>query len=219
MTVTNLTILNGDYNPDIPIAEETNFTSFEKFKYNHVNNYFRKTSVDNINLMIDILRGNSKISLRLLDWFITKHAFNDQTYIETTSRKFYINVSYKSQLKTHKKQYFDPFKRYRKSKKTNKVGKFYYAFDRKDKSKRLLITIGQLNFFRWAFENNIIVHVTKNYTKLNNLMTKEKSDQKKLKKKKSSEVVKPKINILEKCNINKVDGTICLLSNDDLEEN
>jgi hypothetical protein len=63
---------------------------------------------------------------------------------------FDVRISYKSQLKSYKKQYFDPFRRKKK---------FNYNFDN---GLSMKTTLGQLNFFKWAFMNNIIGYVDKN---------------------------------------------------------
>tara|TARA_Y100000385_G_C12884904_1_gene547394 strand:- start:129 stop:452 length:324 start_codon:yes stop_codon:yes gene_type:complete len=53
-------------------------------------------------------------------------------------------MNYRSQLKAFKKILFDPFRRRERI-------VFHY-----DKNKEISTTIGQLNFFRWAIENDII---------------------------------------------------------------
>ena len=106
--------------------------------------------------MIDIVEGQSDISLRLLDWFVTRHASkqkirfdkydvsnNSDKFDKRVDRCFNVHISYKAQLKSYKKKYFDPFRRRKK---------FKYYFD-KEKTVHLCTTIGQLNFFRWAFHS------------------------------------------------------------------
>ena len=56
-------------------------------------------------------------------------------------------MAYKSQLKGYQKKQFDPFNR------TQRI-KFYYEQD-----KFITTTICQLNFFRWAIENNVIDYI------------------------------------------------------------
>ena len=59
-------------------------------------------------------------------------------------------MDYKNQLKAYAKIYFDPFCR------RDRIN-FIYG-----KGDELLTTVGQLNFFRWAIENNIIEYTVAN---------------------------------------------------------
>ena len=91
----------------------------------------------NLGKMIPILTQKSKISLRLLDWFVTNFAKkkNIAYFVDRKrggkKRKMYFNVflNYKSQLKAYSKQQFDPFCRKWKLVKKKKVYcgiHFYY---------------------------------------------------------------------------------------------
>ena len=59
-------------------------------------------------------------------------------------------MNYRSQLKAFKKVQFDPFRR------RDRIV-FYYGNDQ-----TLNTTLGQLNFFRWAIDNEVINHLEKN---------------------------------------------------------
>ena len=69
---------------------------------------------------------------------------------------------------SYRKTNFDPFRRNKL--KTN--CKFYYAYDKQRKNLRILTTIAQLNFFKWAVTSGIIEHIDTNYEVLNAEMTK-----------------------------------------------
>ena len=60
--------------------------------------------------------------------------------------------SYKAQLKSFKKRYFDPFRRKKK---------FVYNFGTHNKD--IITTLGQLNFFKWALENKVVDYIEENY--------------------------------------------------------
>ena len=144
----------------IPDAHNAEFSPKEKIYFKSVDNYFKKLPTDNVLTMINIIEGGSIISLRLLDWFVTRYAYNKNIkYNKENSRdddfesKFQVHISYKAQLKSYKKKYFDPFRRRKK---------FFYKFNRNIDDK-LLTTLGQLHFFRWAFENDVIKYVSINY--------------------------------------------------------
>jgi hypothetical protein len=153
-------------------VDRKRFSNKEILYYQYVNKYFRKhCSKENINLMISIINGESKISLRKLDWFITHYAkkHRKETTYDVEGESFPVHISYKAQLYTFKKRNFDPFRRRKK---------LYYNYDKSDKKKYIETTIGQLNFFHWAFSNDIILYFGNNYDAITESMIKEKKDKK-----------------------------------------
>lgn len=118
------------------------------------------TSNNHIDYMLPIVNGNSNISLRIIDWFVTNYSKkNNISYyishnIKDTNgnerivpKQFIVYLNYKSQLKAYSKKQFDPFCRRERI-------SFYY-----DKDNELITTVGQLNFFRWAIENGVINYI------------------------------------------------------------
>jgi hypothetical protein len=93
--------------------------------------------------MKEIVDQNSIISLRILDWFITNYSKKNRTIINS----FDVYQNYKLQLKSYSKKQFDPFCR------KNKII-FYYTDE-----DYIETSCGQLCFFRWCFENNILEYV------------------------------------------------------------
>ncbi|AYV78887.1 MAG: hypothetical protein Edafosvirus44_2 [Edafosvirus sp.] len=154
------------------------FTKKELYHYKMIDKYFRQCPNNYVIKMLDIINGESEISLRILDWFVTRYACKrkiDFNIIANNEEVFDVHISYKAQLKAYKKRYFDPFRRRKK---------FIYYYDRTDKEKTLYTTIGQLNFFRWALSNNIIDYVEKNYQNIilaMNVSNKEEKKRKNLK--------------------------------------
>lgn len=172
-----------------------NFSKKEICYYKMIHKFFSACSGDNMTKMIDIINGNSSISLRVLDWFVTKYSKKRVDCGQTKeSEVFDIRISYKSQLKAYKKRYFDPFRRRKKF--------IYYFNEKNNKTEETCVetTIGQLNFFKWAISNDIINYVETNIgqiTKAMNLSNKEdknrrKSDEKNEKIKKASKIDKTK---------------------------
>jgi hypothetical protein len=110
---------------------------------------------DNIDKMLSIINGESTISLRIVDWFVTNYAKKNYTYydIEKNNRieRFKIYNDYKLKLKAYSKKRFDPFCRWERI-------SFPYKNDT-----YIQTTIGQLNFFKWILENNIINYIEQNY--------------------------------------------------------
>lgn len=111
---------------------------------------------DNLSKMIPIITGKSKISLRILDWFVTNYCkkYNVRYEIDLPNNKkklFIVYLEYKNNLKAFSKQLLDPFNRRQRLLMIDKNGN------------EIITTVGQLNFFRWALENDIIKYVTENH--------------------------------------------------------
>ena len=119
-----------------------------------------------------IIDQNSIISLRILDWFITNYSKKHRTIISNNNnnnnKSIDVYQNYKLQLKSFSKKQFDPFCR------KNKIIFYYNDEDYIETS------CGQLCFFRWCFENDIL-----NYVKTN-LNTIEQDMKNSLKSKKSN---------------------------------
>lgn len=94
--------------------------------------------------IMPILLGESKISLRLVDWFVTNYAKKNNTSYLLSDRQFVVHFNYKRELKAYSKRLFDPFCRRER-----------ILFQVRG-AEKLLTTVGQLNFFRWAIEKNIL---------------------------------------------------------------
>ena len=97
-----------------------NNSSIEQFKkkeiysYNRIDNFYRHCDQKYILKMIDIINGSSPISLRILDWFVTRFSNKKKILINVGEEIIDVHISYKAQLKSYKKKYFDPFKRHAK---------------------------------------------------------------------------------------------------------
>lgn len=114
---------------------------------------------EHIDELLPVIEGTSKISLRILDWFVTNYSkkFNTAYMIENkkgVSKSFSVYITYKSQLKGYQKKQFDPFCRRERIKFIVHGGK------------EVITTVGQLNFFRWAIENRILKYIQENYDEI-----------------------------------------------------
>ena len=113
---------------------------------------------NNLDVMLQIINGHSKISLRIIDWFATNYAkkyftvyaINNQ--YSKGSRRFKVYVDYKLKLKAYSKKRFDPFCRWDRITIPYKNGTYIQT------------TIGQLNFFKWAIENDIVQYIEQHYS-------------------------------------------------------
>jgi hypothetical protein len=106
--------------------------------------------------MLKIITGESKISLRIVDWFATNYAKKNYTLYEMTNKngdnvRFKVYFDYKLKLKAYSKKRFDPFCRWDRISIPYKDGTCIET------------TIGQLNFFKWAIENKVINFIEENY--------------------------------------------------------
>jgi hypothetical protein len=127
---------------------------------------------ENLLKMMSIINGESKISLRLVDWFVTNFAKKYYTVYELKTKhdetmRFKVYNDYKLKLKAYSKRRFDPFCRW------ERISIPY------DNEKYMETTIGQLNFFKWAIENNIIQYIENNYPSIENDMNHRNSTSKK----------------------------------------
>ena len=147
-----------------------------------------------------ILKNESKISLRIIDWFATnyskkyniiyeicidkkkKYYLKNNETCDKVLKQFIVYMNYKSQLKAYSKKQFDPFCRRER-------------IEFKVKDRKIITTIGQLNFFKWAIDNQIIEYINDNLEHIendmnssitNNSLKKKKTKKNKTKKKKLS---------------------------------
>jgi hypothetical protein len=116
---------------------------------------------EKLDKMLKIITGDSKISLRIVDWFATNYAKkyytlynikdeNDNGFV----RRFKVYVDYKLKLKAYSKKRFDPFCRWDRISIPYKGGT------------HIETTIGQLNFFKWTLENGVIKYIEENYDEI-----------------------------------------------------
>ena len=112
---------------------------------------------NNVSILLSIINSESKISLRLIDWFITSYCKNNK---DKTSDKNITSIyqNYRAQLKAYKKIKFDPFRR------RQRITFFY------NEKEFMNTTIGQLNFFKWAIDNKILEYISSRLEELEELM-------------------------------------------------
>jgi hypothetical protein len=120
--------------------------------------------------MLAIINGKARISLRLIDWFITNFARDNNTSIITvidgsTTQHYNIHTHYRLQLNAFSKQLFDPFRRRERTE--VKVG-----------NQIIETTVGQLNFFKWLIQNKILDYIEENYNAIENDMMRSQKEKK-----------------------------------------
>lgn len=112
----------------------------------------------NIQKLLEIIQLDSKISLRIIDWFVTNYSKKNNTNYMLNKSQFIVYISYKLQLKGYSKKQFDPFCRRERI-------QFFY-----NDTEYIVTTVGQLNFFRWAIKNKVIDYIQKNIETIENDM-------------------------------------------------
>jgi len=94
-----------------------------------------------------IIAGESKISLRLIDWLVTNYAKKHNiSYLTKSGRHVIVYLAYKAHLKAYSKKMFDPFCRW---KRIQFLG--------------MNTTVGQLSFFEWAIQDEVLDYLETNY--------------------------------------------------------
>jgi hypothetical protein len=100
-----------------------------------------------IDKVMPYLNGESKLSLRIIDWFVTKYSRKSFVRYNLNGKEFIVYLSYKGQLKAYSKQYFDP--NCRRERIMFSIGN----------GEPFVTTIGKLNFFRWALQSNVLDYI------------------------------------------------------------
>lgn len=129
---------------------------------------------ENLNRMMRVINGESKISLRIADWFVTNYAKSYYTVYDipkmvhgelskAETTRFKVYNDYKLKLRAYAKKYFDPFCRW------ERITIPY------DNDNYMETTIGQLNFFKWAIEHKIIDYIQDHYQEIEHDMNERSS--------------------------------------------
>ena len=140
--------------------------------------FYRKDN--NLHKMLEIINGSSKISLRIVDWFSTNYSKKHFTMIKTQNNsRFKVYEDYKLKLKAYSKKRFDPFCRWER----------IQIPVNEDEDLCFETTIGQLNFFKWAIENEIIQYISENYQTIEKDMNENNSLSKTKKHKSKDEII------------------------------
>lgn len=134
-------------------------------------------SLTNIKEFIGIINSTSDISIRLIDYFVTKYSKKNKILYKVDNNLFNIHQSYKQQLKNFQKKNFDPFAR--------GIRIPYYI-----SNVWIITTIGQLNFYQWFLSNKILEFIIKNKDLIDMDMNKNKKSKSEVKVKKPKNIYK-----------------------------
>ena len=136
-----------------------NYTTQNDLLLNKLMEFYRKDEGVNLKRMLSIINGESRISLRIVDWFATNYAKKNYTVYDINNiKRFKVYIDYKLKLKAYSKRRFDPFCRWER---------IVIPFD---DNCSVQTTLGQLNFFRWALEYGVVDYIDANYKDIENDM-------------------------------------------------
>jgi len=131
---------------------------------NNLKVFYNKERLDR---MLSIINGESNISLRIVDWFSTNYSKKNFTLYELKNgQRFKVYNDYKLRLRAYSKKRFDPFCRW---------DRIMIPYDGETS---IQTTLGQLNFFKWAIENEVIEYIEENYKTIENDMNHRNSSSK-----------------------------------------
>jgi hypothetical protein len=164
-------IINTETDSDVKLRNECNQTNITSstFSIETKSDLLLKTlktyfTEDRFKIVLPIITGNSKISLRVIDWFVTNYSKKNQIIykIKEYDEECYINIHnhYRSQLNAYGKKYIDPFCR----------GKERILFKVSD-SQCIMSNLGQINFFKWALQYKVLDYIDTNYSTIVKDMT------------------------------------------------
>ena len=143
----------------------TKYISQNDLLLNKLMNYYNDTS--KLDKMLSIITGDTKVSLRIVDWFSTNYAKKNYTLYNIGDKRFKVYLDYKLKLKAYSKKRFDPFCRW------DRISIPY------KNNTSIETTLGQLNFFKWAIENKVIEYIENHYNEIEKDMNNRNSTSKK----------------------------------------
>lgn len=126
--------------------------SIKKFYSNHYN----------AQKFLDIRFFDTKLSLRIFNWFCVNYAKKRQIYYKIRNQSkittFNVYHSYKLHLNTYKKKLFDPINRGEQI-----VAQYQSPAYHNNDTIQVTTSLCQLNFFKWVIENMIFMYIDKHY--------------------------------------------------------
>lgn len=137
------------------------YTTQNELLLNNLLEYYKQNDYKLLERIIPIINGQSSLSIRIIDWFVTNYSkknfviynIKKKSLIEEGEyeiKRFKVYMDYKLKLKAYSKKRFDPFCRWERINIPYKNNTYIQT------------TLGQLNFFKWALDNEILEYVNNN---------------------------------------------------------
>lgn len=98
-----------------------------------------------------IIHKSKKVSIRIVNWFVTNYAKQHFTVYELEKERFFVWTRFRSAEDGYSKDLFDPYCR------KDRIMIPY------DETTNIITTIGQLNFFKWAIVNKVVDYIVEHY--------------------------------------------------------
>jgi len=105
-----------------------------------------------------IVNDSKKLSIRMVNWFVTNYAKQHFTVYDVPPskegdpiRRFFVWTNYKSTEDSYSKQMFDPYCR---------KERILIPYNEQE---RIETTIGQLHFFKWAIMNKVLDYIVQHF--------------------------------------------------------
>jgi len=95
-----------------------------------------------------------KVSIRIVNWFVTNYAKQHFTVYENEGERFFVWTRFRSAEDGYSKEMFDPYCR---------KDRIIIPYD---ETTQIVTTIGQLNFFKWAILNKVIDYIVAHYDEI-----------------------------------------------------
>ena len=103
-----------------------------------------------------IIHKSKKVSIRIVNWFVTNYAKQHFTVYELSNNteRFFVWTRFRSAEDGYSKDLFDPYCR------KDRIMIPY------DETTNIITTIGQLNFFKWAIVNKVVDYIVEHYDEI-----------------------------------------------------
>ena len=98
--------------------------------------------------------SSKKVSIRIINWFVTNYAKQHFTVYENGAERFFVWTRFRSAEDGYSKELFDPYCR---------KDRIIIPYD---ETTQIVTTIGQLNFFKWAITNKVIDYIVTHYDEI-----------------------------------------------------
>lgn len=137
-----------------------NLNSRRSVLMDKISEFFKER--ENFSILLPIVNGESNLSLRVIDFFVTNYAKKNEILYDIVTEdgkkeKFMVHYSYKAQLKAYSKRQFDPF--CRRERIIFFVDEVSSDGEMIECHSKIRTTVGQLNFFRWAISNDVLNYI------------------------------------------------------------
>ena len=98
--------------------------------------------------------STKKVSIRIINWFVTNYAKQHFTVYENGDERFFVWTRFRSAEDGYSKEMFDPYCR---------KDRIIIPYD---ETTQIVTTIGQLNFFKWAILNKVVDYIVAHYDEI-----------------------------------------------------